>query len=128
MAGLEDLDEAIGRIARTRIPLNKLANRLAQAVNRQPTLLRFGPDTCRCIGLLSGDAGSSLTEAARAGVDTFITGEGRHWTFPLAQELEMNILYAGHYATETFGVRALAQYLGRKFRLPVEFLDSPSGL
>jgi putative NIF3 family GTP cyclohydrolase 1 type 2 len=61
-------------------------------------------------------------------VDTFITGEGPHWTFPLAEELEVNVLYGGHYATETFGVKALAGALSKRFRVPWVFIDHPSGL
>jgi putative NIF3 family GTP cyclohydrolase 1 type 2 len=75
-------------------------------------VLPGGPATCREIGVVSGGAGAELREAAAAGVDTFITGEGPHWTFGLAEELGMNVFYAGHYATETFGVKALAEEVG----------------
>ena len=66
--------------------------------------------------------------AASEGVDTFITGEGPHWTYALAEELGMNVLYGGHYATETFGVKALAAELSRRFKMPWTFLDHPTGL
>jgi putative NIF3 family GTP cyclohydrolase 1 type 2 len=66
--------------------------------------------------------------AAAEKVDTFITGEGPHWTHALADDLGLNVIYAGHYATETFGVKALAQCLSRRFHLPWEFLDFPTGL
>ena len=66
--------------------------------------------------------------AAAAGVDTFVTGEGQHWTFGVAEELGVNVLYGGHYATETFGVKALAAALSRRFKVPSVFLDHPSGL
>ena len=66
--------------------------------------------------------------AAKEGVDTFITGEGPHWTCALAEELGINVFYGGHYATETFGVKALAARLSEKFKLPWMFLDHPSGL
>ena len=56
------------------------------------------------------------------------TGEGPHWTGAVAEELGINVFYGGHYATETFGVKALATYLARKFRLPWEYLDHPTGL
>jgi len=61
-------------------------------------------------------------------VDTFVTGEGPHWTFALAEELGVNLLYGGHYATETFGVKALAAELSRKFDLPWSFVDYPTGM
>jgi putative NIF3 family GTP cyclohydrolase 1 type 2 len=77
---------------------------------------------------VTGGAGGDLKLAASEGVDTFITGEGPHWTFPLAEELEVNVLYGGHYATETFGVKALAGALSKRFRVPWVFIDHPSGL
>ena len=61
-------------------------------------------------------------------MDTFITGEGPHWTYALAEELGLNVFYGGHYATETFGVKALAAHVSRKFGVPWEFLDHPTGL
>jgi putative NIF3 family GTP cyclohydrolase 1 type 2 len=61
-------------------------------------------------------------------VDTFITGEGPHWTYALAEELGINVFYSGHYATETFGVKALAKDLSRRFQIPEVFLDHPTHL
>jgi putative NIF3 family GTP cyclohydrolase 1 type 2 len=78
--------------------------------------------------VVTGGAGAELHQAAAEGVDTFITGEGPHWTFALAEELGINVLYGGHYATETFGVKALAEHLSARFRVPWSFLDHPTGL
>ena len=61
-------------------------------------------------------------------IETFITGEGAHHTYFDAEELRLNVLYAGHYATETLGVRALGEHLSAKFGLPGTFLDHPTGL
>ncbi|MEP6955573.1 MAG: Nif3-like dinuclear metal center hexameric protein, partial [Chthoniobacterales bacterium] len=69
-----------------------------------------------------------IYEVARAGVDTFITGEAPHWAAVAAEELGVNLLLGGHYATETFGVRALAAHLAQQFALPWEFIDAPTGL
>jgi putative NIF3 family GTP cyclohydrolase 1 type 2 len=81
------------------------------------------------IGLITGGAGSEVAKAAAdKGVDTFISGEGPHWSHPLAEELGVNLLLGGHYATETFGVQALAAELHRVFGLPWTFIDHPSGL
>jgi putative NIF3 family GTP cyclohydrolase 1 type 2 len=85
------------------------------------------PEICRHIGVVTGRAGGDLKLAAAEGVDTFITREGSHWTYALAEELGINVLYGGHYATETFGVKALAAELSEKFRLPWQFLDYPTG-
>ncbi len=87
-----------------------------------------GPRVTRKIGISSGGSGSEIAAAAKAGVDTFITGEGPHWSYTLAEELGINVLYGGHYATETFGVKALAQHVQEQFGLPWSFVDHPTGL
>lgn len=120
--------QLIGLRGELSISREELAHRLEQAVGGGVKLLPGGTERCRNIGVVTGGAGAELKLAAEAGVDTFITGEGPHWTFALAEELGLNVLYGGHYATETFGVKALATHLGRKFRLPWVFLDHPSGL
>ena len=91
-------------------------------------MIGAGPAVCRRIGVVTGGGGSELEQAARAGLDTFITGEGPHWTYGLAEELGLNVFYGGHYATETFGVKALAAHLSRRFKVPWIFLEHPSGL
>ncbi len=120
--------QAIGFRSTTRIPRAELLNRLATATDATPVLLPGGPTTCCRIGVVTGGAGAEIRDAARTGIDTFITGEGPHWTASLADELGINVLYAGHYATETFGVKALAAHLSRRFRVPWQFLDCPTGL
>ena len=121
-------NQHLGVQAAASIPLKELARRLERIVHAEPVILQCGPTVCRRIGVVTGGAGSEMKRAAAEGVDTFITGEGPHWTFGLAQELRVNVLYGGHYATETFGVKALAAELSRKFGVPWEFLDHPSGL
>jgi dinuclear metal center YbgI/SA1388 family protein len=118
----------IGRCARVRLSREELAARLRRAVGGAVKEIPAGPAVCRRVGVVSGAAGADLARVAAAGVDTFITGEGPHWSFALAEELGVNVFYAGHYATETFGVKALAAHLARKFGLPWSFLDHPSGL
>lgn len=87
-----------------------------------------GPDDIRRVGVITGGAGAEVAAVAALGIDTFVTGEGPHWSYPLAEELGVNVFYAGHYATETFGVRALAQVLAQQFNLPWRFIDHPTGL
>lgn len=79
-----------------------------------------------CTG--SGADSSTLREAADRGLDTLIVGEGPHHSAVEAMELDIVVLYAGHYATETFGVRALGEELTTKFGVPPSFIDVPSGL
>jgi len=118
----------IGFQARTRIPRLDLAARLQRALGVEPLVIPGGPGICRRIGVVSGGAGDEIQRAAGEGVDTFITGEGPHWTYALAQDLGLNVLYGGHYATETFGVKTLAAALSRRFKIPWTFLDYPTGL
>jgi dinuclear metal center YbgI/SA1388 family protein len=120
--------QTIGFQSATTIFRDELASRLACATGRRPLVIPGGPKICRRIGVVTGGAGGDLKLAAAEGVDTFITGEGPHWTYALAEELGLNVLYGGHYATETFGVKALAEHLARKFRVPFTFLDHPTGL
>ncbi|MGB0579015.1 MAG: Nif3-like dinuclear metal center hexameric protein [Limisphaerales bacterium] len=110
------------------IARNQLVKKLEKAVKGPVTVLPGGSATCNKIGVVTGGAGSQLTKAAAEGVDTFITGEGPHHTFALAEETGINVLYAGHYATEVFGVKALSAHLAKKYKLTWEFLDHPTGL
>ena len=118
----------IGWQVTTKISRAALAQQLALILGRPPVVLPGGAEMCRRIGVVTGGAGAELKQAAREGVDTLITGEGPHWTYALAEELGVNVFYGGHYATETFGVKALAAELSAKFKLPWEFLDHPTGL
>jgi dinuclear metal center YbgI/SA1388 family protein len=124
----EERGSHIGLRVSTRLCRDILASRLKTTLGAPPVLLRGGPSVCKKIGIVTGGAGSELVKAAAEGVDTFITGEGPHWTGALAEELGINVFYGGHYATETFGVKSLAAHLAKKFRVPWEFLDHPTGL
>lgn len=118
----------IGLQAAAKISRDELERRLKNVLGKAPTVLPGGPTRCEKIGVVTGGAGAELKKAAEEGVDTFITGEGPHWTYALAEELELNVFYGGHYATETFGVKALADHISRKFRVPWVFVDHPTGL
>lgn len=70
----------------------------------------------------------TLREAVARGIDTMIVGEGPHWTAIDAEETGIVLIYAGHYATETLGVRALGEHLSKRFGVPSTFIDVPTGL
>ncbi|HWA15095.1 MAG TPA: Nif3-like dinuclear metal center hexameric protein [Gemmatimonadales bacterium] len=91
-------------------------------------LIAGGPAEIGRIGIITGGAGSAIARAKEAGCDTFITGEGAAHTYFDAMELGINVIYAGHYATETVGVQALAEQLSDRFKLPWEFHHHPTGL
>lgn len=105
-----------------------VARKLTEVLGPAPRVLAFGPERVRRVGIVTGAGGSSIGEAAATGLDTYITGEGPHWTFFDAEELGVNVFYAGHYATETVGVKALAEHVRTKFSIPWVFLDHPTGL
>ena len=80
------------------------------------------------VGVITGGAGSEVQAMADSGINTFITGEGPHWSYSLAEELGVNVIYGGHYATETFGVLKLMEVLREKYLLCNHFVDHPTGL
>ena len=120
--------QTIGFKTQTKISRAELAARLARATGAKPRIIPGGKNICEKIGVVTGGAGADLKLAADEGVDTFITGEGPHWTYAVAEELGINVFYGGHYATETFGVKALALHLSKNFYLPWIFINHPTGL
>jgi len=107
---------------------NGLMQTLSQAVGGKVHVCPGGPENITSAGLITGGAGSEVGKVAACGVDTFISGEGPHWSHPLALELGVNLMLAGHYDTETFGVKALAEAAATCFGVPWSFRDQPSGL
>lgn len=107
---------------------NSLADAFRAAIGGEIHICPGGSDEVRSVGIITGGAGSEIAKVASLGVDAFLTGEGPHWSFTLAEELGVNVFYGGHYATETFGVQAIAQALGGRFDLPWTFVDHPTGL
>lgn len=87
-----------------------------------------GPRIASRVGIVSGAGADEIRQASSLGVDTFITGERSHAHYWDAAAYQINVIYAGHYATETLGVRTLGQHLAEKCGLTVEFLDFPTGL
>ncbi|MSR23234.1 MAG: Nif3-like dinuclear metal center hexameric protein, partial [Gemmatimonadetes bacterium] len=121
-------DREIGFVAHTDEEREALRGRVADLVLGPVRLIPGGPPRVRRIGVVTGGGGSFIREAAEAGLDTLLTGEGAHHTYLDAMEFGVNVLYAGHYATETWGVKALAKRVADEFRLSWEFLDFPTGL
>jgi dinuclear metal center YbgI/SA1388 family protein len=103
----------------------ELVQRLRKTTGRDPHVCAAGPSRPRKVGVITGGAGDMVEKAAAAGVDTFVTGEGPQWSWVRAEELGINVIYGGHYATETLGVQALASHLAKKFRVAWQFIDHP---
>ena len=119
---------SVGLLGDLEIEWPDLLARVEMAVGSPIHGCHAGPGDVRKVGICTGGAGSQIAEAAAAGIDTFITGEGPHWSYPLAEELGINVIYAGHYATETFGVRKLVDVLAGRFGIQPCFIDHPTGL
>ncbi len=120
--------ETIGFAGTVATSREDLVRRLRELLGIEPYVIAMGPESVRRVGVVSGGAGKLVVQAAEAGLDTYITGEGSHHTYFDAEEAGVNLIYAGHYATETVGVKALARHLGERFALPWEFIDHPTGL
>ncbi len=120
--------EEVGWWADCDLNRRELEVRLGAAVEGETRLIAGGPDEVRRVGVVTGGGASTLAEASRAGLDTLITGEVPHHAYHEAMELGMNLLTGGHYATETFGVKAVAERVSRDFDLPWEFFHLPTGL
>jgi dinuclear metal center YbgI/SA1388 family protein len=125
---------SVGVMGEADVDTTTLADRARTVAEREGgALITVGVEPGRrtrrwaiCTG--AGASSDTLREAAAAGVDTLIVGEGPHHTGVEAQELGIAVLYAGHYATETFGVRALGVELERTFGLSWSFVAAPTGL
>ena len=105
-----------------------LAARLDEVLGGPVKVIPGGPDTVQRVGVLTGGGGSFVSAALDADLDALVTGEGSHHTYFDAEEGGLNLYYGGHYATEVWGVRALAEHLAAEFELEWTFLDLPTGL
>jgi putative NIF3 family GTP cyclohydrolase 1 type 2 len=96
-------------------------------LDTKATVIGFGKKV-KNIGVVSGGGWSAIYDAEKLGIDTLLVGEPSHSAYTLAEEMKVNLIFAGHYATETLGVRAVGDMLQRKFGLLTEFIDHPTGL
>ncbi|MEP6822349.1 MAG: Nif3-like dinuclear metal center hexameric protein [Chthoniobacterales bacterium] len=125
---LETKGQLVGLKAQAKVDRAELIQRFEHSLGSPVQVFNFGPVETKTIGVVTGGAGSEIYAVAAAGVDTFLTGEAPHWAGVAAEELGVNLLLGGHYATETFGVKALAAYAAQRFEVPWEFLSAPTGL
>lgn len=105
-----------------------LSARLSALLEGPVTMAPGGPELVGRVGVITGGAGGSVVDAAALGLDAFISGEGAHHNFFDAEEGGVNLLLGGHYATETWGVKALARHLEAEFGIEWSFIHHPTGL
>lgn len=113
-----------GRVAPQ--PAKTLGDRLAAGLSSPVRVIGEGP--VETVGLISGGAGDMLKQAIDQDLDAYITGEGANHHFHEALEGGCVFMLAGHYATETGGVKAVGRHLQEKFNIETEFLHFPTGL
>ncbi len=107
---------------------DQLSLAIMKAVGRQVTMCPGGNLQVRKVAVITGGAGSEIATIAASQYDAFVTGEGPHWSYIEAEERGLNVFYAGHYATETFGVRSLGAHLAATFGIDHNFISRPGGL
>ena len=110
------------------VGLHTLAESIEKALGEQVMVHAGGPDPVTSIGIISGGAAREVAAAAKEGLDAFLTGEPKHDTFYESFERRVSSLFAGHYMTETVGVKLLAEKLEAVFGLETEFVMLPTGL
>jgi len=106
----------------------ELIREAKEKLNTKITALPFGKRTVGTVAVVSGNGNACLKEAIAKGFDVFFTGETSHTSFHEAKDGAINVIFAGHYATETLGLKALAAELKQKFELEAGFIDIPTGL
>ncbi len=110
------------------IEVGALAGRLAAAGCDEPLIWSFGGEEIRRIAVVTGRGCSALDDAVAAGADCFVTGEPVQEAYHAARDHGIHCLFGGHYATETFGLRALGDWLVQQFDVETVWIDHPTGI
>lgn len=110
------------------LPLPAFVQQVENLLMVKTITWQFGSDIVSSLGIASGKATPVMPDVAAIGADTFLTGETAHGGYHTARELGLNVIHAGHYATEAVGVKALGEHLAEKFGLEIVFFDEPTGL
>ncbi|MAF80828.1 Nif3-like dinuclear metal center hexameric protein [bacterium] len=110
------------------LPRQELLSRIQEHVTPDAHVLPFGPDAISRVAVITGSGRSGgFYEAVAAGADTYITGDPAY-VYHAAKDMGVNVIFAGHYATETFGVKALGVKLAEQFGVDTEYIDVPTGI
>lgn len=105
------------------VPFAAFQQRVQRVTGEEPRALPFGKPTVRSVGIVSGGGASQIAEAIALGLDVFLTGETTLSSYNLAEQERINAVFAGHYATERPGVQAVGDWIRRRWKLPVAFID-----
>ncbi len=104
-------------------PLSTLTSEINEKLNTNARILAHGSENVNTIAIISGFGADLVAEAKALGADTLLTGETSHANYWAASDYGMNVIFAGHYATETVGVQALGRHLTQKFGMETKFFD-----
>jgi dinuclear metal center YbgI/SA1388 family protein len=108
--------------------IDEIADFLEEKLSTKCQVLKFGKVQLKSAAVISGGGGDEIPEAIIDDVDVFITGEITHSCYQRAKDGKLNIIAAGHYATETVGLKALMPVLHQKFNIPTIFIDADTGM
>ncbi len=112
----------------TTVDCAALEKLIAGALKTECRVFPFGKETIQSLGIISGGGGSNVRDAAEKSLDGYLTGESGHSAYYTAKENRLTVITAGHYATETPGLRALGNHLAQKFGIDIQWIDLPTGL
>jgi dinuclear metal center YbgI/SA1388 family protein len=115
----------VGRSAQG-LTFDELRGRCERVFGREPFAWDTGPGTVHSLGIVSGGAASDFGEAIALGLDAFLTGEPAEYAMADARESGVHFIAAGHYATETFGVRRLGELVAERFGVEHRFVEAPN--
>ena len=110
------------------VAFQEMVARFEERVGRPQLVQAEGPPEVRTVGILSGFGADKIGTAASLGCDAYVTGETSHAQYYEAANTGINLLYGGHYTSETVGVQALGEHLAQRFGIAFEFVDLPTGL
>ena len=121
---------AVGTLAHAPEPLDlsHFVSSVDSLLDTKSRLLPFGREKIQRVGIISGYGSKILDESLSKKIDVFLTGESSHTLYHFAREFGVNVIFAGHYATELPGLKELASHLAAHFTLETEILQAPTGL
>ncbi|KYC52333.1 MAG: metal-binding protein [Candidatus Methanofastidiosum methylothiophilum] len=108
--------------------VKEISSILEKSLSTKIESFQFGMNKIKSVGIVSGGGGSTFEDCIKEKIDLFITGEPSHSIYHIAKEAGINLIFAGHYATEKLGVMALGKKIEEKFSVKTEFIDIPTGL
>ncbi|KKR07513.1 MAG: hypothetical protein UT32_C0010G0030 [Parcubacteria group bacterium GW2011_GWC2_39_14] len=130
VCGLVEDGQSIGYVGayKKAVDRDKFVELVNKKLETKSVVLSFGASQVKRVGIVSGGASPTWVTAQKLGCDTFITGDLRESVVRPAEEAKMNVINAGHYNSERFGIMNLGKLIQKKFKVPVEFVEIPCNI